>query len=95
MVTMNDVRYVLNLCINLFSLKKALKKGFKISNDGVIVSLNYNHVKLRFDFVINAMDSCVTGVLMNSKTFNNINGFANVSINNERSYDIDHLHKLF
>jgi hypothetical protein len=25
----------------------------------------------------------------------NINGFANASISNERSYDINHLHKLF
>jgi hypothetical protein len=40
-VTLNDVRYVPSLSVNLFSLNKALKKGFKVSNDGVVVSLNF------------------------------------------------------
>jgi hypothetical protein len=41
-VTLNDVKYVPSFCVNLFSLNKALKKGFKVINDGVVVSLNYN-----------------------------------------------------
>jgi hypothetical protein len=94
-VTKNDVKYVPSLCLNLFSLKKALKKGFKVSNDGVVVSLNYKHVKLAFDRVIHATDGCVTGVLMEPILSNNINGFANASISNVRIYDINHLHKLF
>jgi hypothetical protein len=72
-----------------------LKKGFKVSNDGVVFSLKDKHVKLTFDRVINAMDGCVTGVLMKPILSNNINGFANASISNERIYDINHLHKLF
>jgi hypothetical protein len=32
---------------------------------------------------------------MKSMISNNINGFANASISNERTYDINHLHKLF
>jgi hypothetical protein len=59
-VTLNDVKYVPSLCVNLFSLNKALKKGFKVSNDGVIFSLNYKHVKLICDRVIHATDGCVT-----------------------------------
>jgi hypothetical protein len=94
-VTLNDVKYVPNLCVNIFSLKKALKKGFKVSNDGVIVSLKYMHVKLTYDRVINATDVCVTGVLMKVTTFNNSNGFANTSISNEIIYDINRSHKLF
>jgi hypothetical protein len=94
-VTMNDVKYVPRLCVNLFSLNKALKKGFKVSNDVVVVSLNFNHVKLTFDRVIHATDGCVTGVSMKPILINNINGFANASIRNERIYDINHLHKLF
>jgi hypothetical protein len=84
-----------NLCVNLFSLNTALKKGFKVSNEGVIVSLNYKHTKLTFDLVINATGGYVTGVLMKPILFNNINGFFNASIRNERTYDINHLHKLF
>jgi hypothetical protein len=76
-------------------LNKALKKGFKVSNDGVVVSLNFKHVKLTFDRIINATDGCVTGVSMKPMLSNNINGFANASITNERIYDINHLHKLF
>jgi hypothetical protein len=91
-VTLNDVMYVPSLCVNLFSLNKALKKGF---NDGVVVSLNYKHVKLMFDRVIHATDSCVTGVSMKPMMSNNINGFSNASISNERIYDVNHLHKLF
>jgi hypothetical protein len=52
-------------------------------------------VKLTFDRVINATDGCVTGVLMKPIMSNNINGFANASISNERIYDINYLHKLF
>jgi hypothetical protein len=81
--------------VNLFSLNKALKEGFKVSNDGVFISLNYKHVKLTFDRVIHATDGCVTGDLMKPIMNNNINGFGNASIINERSYDINYLHKIF
>jgi hypothetical protein len=94
-VTLNNDKYVPSLCVNLFSLSKALEKGFKISNDGVVVSLNFKHVKLTFDRVINATDGCVTGVSMKPMMSNNINGFANASISNRRIYNINHLHKLF
>jgi hypothetical protein len=76
-------------------LNKALKKGFKVSNDGVVISLNYKHARFTFDFVIHAMDGCVTGVLMEPIMIDNINRFSNESIINERTYDINHLHKLF
>jgi hypothetical protein len=94
-VTLNDVKYVPSFFVNLFSLNKALKKGFKVNNDGVVISLNFKHVKLTFDRVINAMDGCVTGVSMKPMMSNDINVFANVSISNQRIYDINHLHKLF
>jgi hypothetical protein len=38
---------------------------------------------------------CVTEVLMKPILSININRFANVSIRNERIYDINHLHKMF
>jgi hypothetical protein len=94
-VTLNDIKYVPRLCVNLFSLNKALKKGFKVSNDGVVVSLNYKHVELTFDRVIHVTDGCVTGVSMKPIFIDKINGFANTSISNERIYNINHLHKLF
>jgi hypothetical protein len=95
-VTLNDFKYVSSLCVNSFSLNKALKKeGIRVRNDRVVVSLNYKHVKLTFDRVIHATDGCVTGVLMKPILSDIINGFANASIRNERIYDINHLHKFF
>jgi hypothetical protein len=38
-IKLNDIKYVPRLCVNSFSLNKALKKGFKVSNDGVVISL--------------------------------------------------------
>jgi hypothetical protein len=93
--TLNDAKYVPSLCVNSFSLNKALKKGFKVSNYGLVISLNYKHVKFTFDRVIHATDVCVTGVLMKPIMNNKINGFANVSIITKRSFDINHLHKVF
>jgi hypothetical protein len=74
-VTLYNVNYVPSLCVNLFSFNKALKKGFKVSNDGV-VSLNYMHVKLTFDRVLSNTDGCVTGVSMKPMMSNNINGLS-------------------
>jgi hypothetical protein len=71
------------------------KKGFKVSNEEVVVSLKFKNVKLTFGRVINATDGFVTGVSMKPMMSNNINGFSNTSISNERIYDINHLHKLF
>jgi hypothetical protein len=93
-VTLNDVKYVPSLCLNLFSFNKALKKGFRVSNDIIVISLNYKDVKLTFERVIHTMDSCVTRVIMKPILIDNINGFVNASISNERTYDINHLHKL-
>jgi hypothetical protein len=86
---------VQSLCVSLFSLNKALKKGFKVSHDGFTISLNYKHVKFSFDRVIHATGGCVIGVLMKPIMNNNIKGFDTESINNKRSYDINHLHKVF
>jgi hypothetical protein len=46
-VSINDVKFVPNLCVNLFSLNKALKKGFIISNEANIVSLILKHLRLK------------------------------------------------
>jgi hypothetical protein len=94
-IMLNDVKYVASICVNLFSLNKPLKKGFKVSNDGLVISFTYEHVKLTFDCVIHATDGCVTGVLMKPILIDNINGFANASISNERSYDINHLQAIW
>jgi hypothetical protein len=54
-VTLKNVKYVPEICSNLFSLNKALKNGFKLSNNDVIVSLTKKHVTLTFDHVIQTL----------------------------------------
>jgi hypothetical protein len=66
-----------------------------VFNNGVVFSLNYMHIKLTFDHVIHATDGCETGFLMKQIMSNNINGFSNASISNERRYDINYMHKQF
>jgi hypothetical protein len=64
-VTLNNVEYFPEICSNLFSVNKALKNGFKLTNDEVIVSLMKKHATLTFDQVIKTLDDgCVTGVMM-------------------------------
>jgi hypothetical protein len=92
-LAITDVKYVPSLCVNLFSLNKALKKGFKVSYDGVVISLTYKYIKLTFSRVIHATAGCVTGILMKPIMSDNINGFANASIR-IKSLDMYHLHKL-
>jgi hypothetical protein len=54
-------------------LNKALKNGFKSTNDGVIASLTKKHVALTFDFVIKTLDDgCVTDVLMSELSLKNL-----------------------
>jgi RNA-binding protein YlmH len=72
-ITLNDVKYVPRFYVNLFSLNKALKKGFKVSNDGVVIIFNHKHVKLTFDRVNYSTDGCVNGDLMKPVMSNNIN----------------------
>jgi hypothetical protein len=73
LVSINDVKCVPNLCVNLYSLNKALKNGFILSNDANIVSLTLKHVRLTFDCTINAANSCVVGVSMQPLPAMNIN----------------------
>jgi Reverse transcriptase (RNA-dependent DNA polymerase)/gag-polypeptide of LTR copia-type/Zinc knuckle len=96
-VTLNNVKYVPDICSNLFSLNKALRNGFKLSNNNVIVSLTKKHVTLTFDRVIKTIDDgCVTGVMMRTiSAKQSYDGFAHASIEMEKSFDINHLHRVF
>jgi hypothetical protein len=38
-MTLKEVKYVPELWVNLFSISKALKKGFDLSNKGLMMSL--------------------------------------------------------
>jgi hypothetical protein len=95
-VSVKNVKFIPGIRSNLFSLNKALMNGFTIANDGVIVSLTKKHVTLTIDIVIKTVgDGCVTGVVMKPTVKKRIHdGYAHTSIEMERSFDINHLHKV-
>jgi hypothetical protein len=82
---------------NLFSLNRALKNGFKLTKDEVIVNITKKHVTVTFDQVIKTLDDgCVTGVMM-PPIFSEraCGGYAHTIIEKEKSFDINHLHRIF
>jgi hypothetical protein len=96
-VTLKNVKYVPEICSNLFSLKKALKNGFKLTNDEVIVCITKKHVTMTFDRVIKSLDDgCVTGVMMRPILRERAySGYAHTTIEKEKSFDINNLHRIF
>jgi hypothetical protein len=40
-IVMNEVKYLPDLCVNPFSVYKAIKNGFDLSNEGESISLTY------------------------------------------------------
>jgi hypothetical protein len=94
-VTLKNVKYVPEICSNMFSLNKALKNALKLTNDDV--SLTKKHVTLTFDCVIKMLDdACVTGVRMRPIVPEKVyDGFAHASIKKEKSFDMNHLHRVF
>jgi hypothetical protein len=92
-----NVKYVPEICSNLFSLNKALKNGFKVTNDEVIVSLTKKHITLTFDQVIKTLDGgCVTGVkmqpILSERAYG---GRAHTTIEKEKNFNVNHLHRIF
>jgi hypothetical protein len=51
-IKLESVKFVPELWINLFSIGKALKNGFNLSNDGEIIKLSEGNVTLIFDKVV-------------------------------------------
>jgi hypothetical protein len=56
-----DVKCVPVLWVNVFSIKKVLKNGFKIENDGFIIHLSKGSTTLSFDRILNAKNGFVSG----------------------------------
>jgi hypothetical protein len=51
-VTIKEVKYVPELWVNLFSISKALKNGFNLSNNGLMMILKKRSVSVKFDRVV-------------------------------------------
>jgi hypothetical protein len=60
-ITLENVKFVPELWINLFSINKALTNGFMIGNDGVLIKLTKGETKLVFDQRLNTKGDFVSG----------------------------------
>jgi hypothetical protein len=63
-ITLQDVKFVPDLWVNLLSINQALKKGYRISNNIMIISLSKGLNKITFDRFFKAKDGTVSGILM-------------------------------
>jgi hypothetical protein len=63
-ITLENVKFVPNLWINLFSFNKALMYGFKLRYEGVLINLTKVETKLVFDQCLNTKGIFVSGIKM-------------------------------
>jgi hypothetical protein len=63
-IVINDVKFLPELCANLFSLNKALKNGIKLNNKNENISLTKVLVSITFYRIIKSLDETVSGIKM-------------------------------
>jgi hypothetical protein len=63
-VALKEVKYVPELWVNWFSISKALKNGFDLSNKGLMISLKKGSVSVTFDRVIKTVNGSISRIKM-------------------------------
>jgi hypothetical protein len=63
-ILINDVKFLPELCANLFSVNKAFKNGFKLSNENENIFLTKDSASITFDRIIKSLDGTVSGIKM-------------------------------
>ena len=66
-LSLTNCRYVPELWINLFSVNKALTNGYKLSNDGMLITLTKDDKIIRFDRCFGTGSGKVIGVFTKPK----------------------------
>jgi hypothetical protein len=60
-ITINKVKYVPNLCYNLFRINNAIMNRFKLRNNGTSIRLTKGSASITFDRVINTLSGNIFG----------------------------------
>jgi hypothetical protein len=80
--------------VNLFSVNKALKKGFKISNEGEAISFSKNHVSITFDMIYHTKgDDTVSGIMMQACSPLMVNQATN-GFSFDKCIDVNKFHEM-
>ena len=91
-IVLQEVKFVPELWVNLFSMNKALKNGFKIGNDDIIIHLSKGSTTLSFDRVLKTKNGFVSGVCLNPVSVESAGNVVD-SKKAEVKFDINKLHK--
>jgi hypothetical protein len=91
-VTLENVKYVPELWINLFSIGKALKYGFNLSNDGEIIKLSNGNVTLTFDKVMRTKNGFVPEIKL-LQVLGDV-GTSILGTKKRDTIDVNNLHKI-
>ena len=71
-VVLKDVKFVPELWVNLFSISKALKNGFNLGNEDVVMKLMKGNTTLYFDRMLKTKNGFVSGIKLLPILGNNI-----------------------
>jgi hypothetical protein len=78
--------------MNLFSIGKALKNGFNLSNDGEIIELSKGNVTLTFDKVVRTKNGFVPGIKL-LQVLADV-GTSVLETKKRNTIDLNNLHKI-
>jgi hypothetical protein len=91
-VTLENVKFVLELWIDLFIIGKALKNDFNLRNDGKIIKLSKGNVTFTFDKVVRTKNEFVPGIKL-LQVLSDV-GTRVLEIKSCETIDVNNLHEI-
>jgi hypothetical protein len=91
-VTLENVKFLPKLWMNLFSIGKNLKNGFNVSNDGEMIKLSKGNVTLTFDKDVRTKNGFVPGIKL-LPVLRDV-GTSVLETKKRETIDVNNLHKI-
>ena len=88
-IELKNCKYVPGLFTNLFSITKALEQDWRLSNEGLVLTISKNGLLIKFDQVLRTDSGAITAVEMLPRS-----EFAHVTLSHGKSININKLHLL-
>jgi hypothetical protein len=89
-VTLEDVKFVPDLWVNLFSIGKALKNGFNLGNEGGTIKLMKGKTVILFDRCLKSKNGFIPGIKMKAV----LPGISATVVDPKNSINVNNLHKI-
>jgi hypothetical protein len=93
-VVLKTVKFVPELWVHLFSISKALKNGFNLGNEDVVMKLMKGNTTLYFNRILKTKNSFVSGIKLLPILGNNIATTAVEASKVKPKININNLHKI-